>query len=127
MSIGLNFPFALSTGSLGYLEVTHDVVQAITANVRSLLLTNWGERVMHFDFGCNLREFLFEPRTQQIRARIADRVQSQLTRWMPFIKLTGLFVVFDGEDPDVSPNGFKLKLDMVYGNIEISLFQLFPV
>lgn len=125
MSIGISFPIALSTGSLGYLEVTSDVASAITSNVKALLLTNWGERLMHFDFGCNLREFVFEPRTQQLRSRIAERVKNQLTRWMPFLVLSELFIVFGEEDPSVPDLGFKIKLGLTYGNIPISLFQVF--
>lgn len=125
MSISFNFPFAASTGSLGYLEVTNDVVSAITANVRSLLLTNRGERVMHVDFGCNLREFLFEPKTKGLKARIAERIKNQLAKWMPFVTLTGLFVTFSDEDSAVPDNGFNIHLDLVYGNIPIGADQLF--
>ena len=125
MSIGLNFPFQLATGSLGYLEVTDDVASAIVANVRSLLLTNWGERVMHYDFGCNFREFLFEPRSKSLKARIADRIKGQVTKWMPFLTLTGIFITFSDEDPSVPENGFHIHLTLVYGNIPIEATQLF--
>lgn len=125
MSIGFNFPFSPSTGSLGYLEVTDDVVSAITANVRSLLLTNRGERVMHIDFGCNLREFLFEQRTKSLKVRIAERIKAQLAKWMPFLTLTGLYVTFPEEDPAVPENGFLIHLDLQYGNIPIGADQLF--
>lgn len=125
MPIGFNFPFQPSTGSLGYLEVTDDVVSAIIANVRSLLLTNRGERVMHIDFGCNLIEFLFESRTSGLRSRIAERVKNQLSKWMPFVTLTGLFVTFSEDDPAIPENGFHIHIDLVYGNIPIGADQLF--
>lgn len=126
MSLGVTFPFSLSTGSLGYLEPTGDVVSAITSNVKSLLLTNWGERVMHYDFGCNLVQFLFEPRTRALRATIADRIKSQLMRWMPFLTLAGLFIVFPEDDPAVQDPGIGIRLQLTYGNIPIELFQIFP-
>lgn len=119
MPISFNFPFAPSTGSLGYLEVTNDHISAIRANVRSLLLTNRGERVMHVDFGCNLREFLFEPKTKALRNRIAERVKSQLARWIPFVSLIGLYIIFSDEDPSVPENGFQIHMDMVYGNVPV--------
>lgn len=126
MPIGVSFPFQLSTGSLGYLEVTNDVVSAIKSNVASLLSTNWGERVMHFDFGCNFREFLFEQKNQSLRIRIADRVKSQLAKWMPFLNLVGISIYFSDSDPSVDENGFRIELQLVYGNIPINLFLLFP-
>lgn len=126
MPIGIAYPFSQATGSLGYLEVTSDIASAIESNVKSLLATNWGERVMHFDFGCNLIEFIFEPRTQPLRARIADRVKAQLGKWLPFLSLKGLFVVFPEEDSNIPPNGLGIKLQLTYGNIPISLFEMFP-
>ena len=125
MSISFNFPFAPATGSLGYLEVTNDVISAIQANVRSLLLTNWGERVMHVDFGCNLREFIFEPRTKALKGRIADRIKNQLAKWMPYLALTGVTITFADEDPQVPENGFNIHLDLQYGNIPVGADQLF--
>lgn len=126
MSFGISFPFALATGSLGYLEVTSDVASAIRSNLNSLLLTNWGERVMHFDFGCNMREFLFEPATEQLRNRIADRVRSQLSKWMPFLSLRELYVLYSNDDPSVPQNGFKVVMKTTYGNITVEAFQSFP-
>lgn len=105
--------------------MTDDIVSAITANVRSLLLTNRGERVMHIDFGCNLREFLFEQRSKGLKTRISERIKNQLSKWMPFLALTGLFVTFPDEDPAIPENGFHIHLDLVYGNIPIGADQLF--
>jgi len=126
MSISVSFPFALSTGSIGYLESSDSIVEAIKSNVRSLLVTNWGERVMHFDFGCNLREFLFEPMTSSLKVSIASRVQSQLAKWMPFLRLQGVFVAFSSEDPSVPDPGFRIRLEIVYGNVPINLVVNFP-
>lgn len=126
MSISISFPFALATGSVGYLESNENVVDAIRSNVRSMLLTNWGERPMHFDFGCNFREFLFEPQTTSLKVSIATRVQSQLAKWMPFLRLQGVFVVFSSEDPSVPDPGFRVRLEIVYGNVPVNLVVNFP-
>lgn len=127
MSFGVTFPLQQATGSLGYLEPTDNVVDAIRSNVRALLLTNWGERPMHPDLGCNLREFLFEPKTKALQARIAARVKAQLAQWMPFLSLAGLFVTFSEDDVSIPDPGFRIDLDIVYGNIPIDLFLLYPV
>lgn len=126
MSISLTFPFALATGSIGYFESTDHISDALRSNVQSLLLTNWGERVMHYDFGCNFREFLFQPKTSSLKAAIASRVQSQLAKWMPFLRLEGLFVILSGEDPAVPDPGFMVRLEIVYGNVPVNLLVMFP-
>lgn len=128
MAISFSFPFSPATGSLGYLESTNDIESAIRSNLRNLLVTNWGERVMHYDFGCNMREFLFEPATPELRGRIAERIRGQLAKWMPFLVLTELYVVFSGEPGSSTPeNGFDIKMRVVYGNVPVEVLQSFPV
>ena len=123
MSIGLNFPFSLSTGSLGYFEVTEDVLAAIAANVKALCSTNWGERPMHQQLGMNFREFLFEPMTPALRPRIADRIVSQLRMWMPFLVLDQLLVLFTGDDGTIPPEGFQIKMRLLFGNRVVVVTQ----
>jgi phage baseplate assembly protein W len=111
MAIGLTFPLAKSTGSVGFLEMTSDQLSAATNNLRSLLLTNWGERVCHFYFGCNLREFLFENfRNDEIRAKIAARILQQVETWLPFISVDNLNVADYSNDNSIPQNAFVISI-----------------
>lgn len=111
MSIGYQFPFQVSSGSVGYFQMTNSELQAVSSNLRVLLLTNRGERPMNFDFGCNLREFLFEQASRdELGQRIADRVIQQVTRWMPFVSLVRLNVLFTEDDSAVPENSMLLKI-----------------
>lgn len=126
MSIGISYPFALATGSVGYFETTETIADALRSDVRSLILTNWGERVMHTDFGCNLRQFLFEPKSASLKMAIRDRVVAQLSKWLPFITLVGMFVRFSEEDPSIPDPGIQIELQMTYGSVPINLLLTFP-
>ncbi len=110
MPIGLTLPFARTTGSVGYLEFTSDEFAAIHQNLRSLLVTNWGERVMHYKLGCNLIEFLFEPRVTELRDKIADRVISQLATYMSFVVVDELVILFSEDDGAVPENGIGVHI-----------------
>lgn len=110
MPYNFTLPFRLTTGSGGYFEVTNDVLSATASNIRSVLVTNWGERPMHYRFGCNLREFLFEPRTDVLRRRLADRVIQQMAEWMPFITISELNVLFTEDDASVRENQVGIRL-----------------
>ena len=93
MSIGFTVPFSVSTGSVGYFETTSDVFAATKYDIISLLITNWGERPMHSNMGCNFRGFLFEnDSSDELKTRVADRVASQLAMWLPFVSVKSLFV-----------------------------------
>jgi phage baseplate assembly protein W len=113
MPIGLTLPFARSTGSLGYLQATETELDAVKQNLTSLLVTNWGERVMNYYFGCNLIEFLFSSlRNSELKQRIADRILEQVAKWLPFVNVDSLNVIFPEDDDtgSVPPNGIMVML-----------------
>ncbi len=110
MPYNFTLPFSLSTGSGGYFEVTNDVLSATASNIRSVLVTNWGERPMHYRFGCNLKEFLFENRSDQLRRRIADRILKQINEWMPFIVISEMDILFSSDNASIGENAIGIYL-----------------
>jgi phage baseplate assembly protein W len=111
MTIGYTFPFLRSTGSIGYFQGTEDELDAVKQNLKSLIFTNWGERVMHFNFGCNLIEFLFENLSgNELKERISDRITSQTATWLPFVSINELFIIFHEDDPTVPVNAIRIKI-----------------
>lgn len=116
MAIGFLLPFVRASGSLGWLGATETELDAVAANLKSLLLTNWGERVGHYSFGCNLIEFLFENAgPAELKERIADRIISQTKRWLPFVQIDVLNVIFPDENPVLQENqmGIYIKFRLV--------------
>jgi phage baseplate assembly protein W len=97
MPIGFTVPFAQSTSSVGYFYATTTDAEAALADLKSLALTNWGERPMHYELGFNLREFLFEQITAETAQRVDDRVRSQMARWLPFLGLKSLDIKFPND------------------------------
>lgn len=114
MAIGFTLPFAQSSGSLGYFEMTNDELSAVKENIKSILVTNWGERVMRYNFGCNLIEFLFErDRSDELRQRIADRISSQITLWLPFVFMQELNVIFPEDSAAIPQNAIGIRIKFV--------------
>lgn len=109
MPYNFTLPFRLSTGS-GYFEVTEDILSAVASNIRSVLMTNWGERPMNYTFGCNLIEFLFEQRGDGLRRRIADRILSKIAEYVPYIDIVELNVLFSTDDVNVKENQMVIRL-----------------
>lgn len=111
MSIGLTIPVARATGSIGYFETTETEVAAVREDIRSLLWTNWGERVNHYAFGCNFVEFLFESsRDVELKERIANRIISQVSTWMPFVTIEQLLIAFPEEDRSIPENAIAIRI-----------------
>ncbi len=71
----------------------------IQQNLKNLVLTAPGERMMIPDFGVGLRNYLFENDTAQVRSNIRTRIAQQVGKYMPFIELVevNIFPSFNEE------------------------------
>jgi len=91
----------------------------IQQNLKNLLLTAPGERMMNPDFGVGLRHFLFEPRKHSITG-IRQRLESQVRKYMPFLR--NLKVLFDhGADQEFIDGSNILSVTIVYDVPDLNL------
>lgn len=68
---------------------------AVAQSLRSILLTEPGERVGRPTYGVGLRRFLFAPNNVQTRSTIRQRVSEAIERSEPRAKLDGVEVISD--------------------------------
>lgn len=90
-------PFAQTTSSLGYLAFSTKDTEATLYNMKSLVLTNWGERPGHYYLGCNIIEFLFAQVDEETKDKISQRIYSQVASWLPYVNIDKLDINFVGE------------------------------
>ena len=64
--------------------------EMVKQNVKMLLLTAPGERIMDPDFGIGLQTFLFENNTKHSQGSLESRIVSQIGTYMPFIEVVAL-------------------------------------
>ena len=103
----------------GHFSLFTEYKDEIRQNLKNLLLTAPGERMMNPDFGVGLRHFLFEPRQASIAA-IRQSIQGQISRYMPFLR--NLKVLFDHDaDEDYLENSNILSVTIVYDVPSINL------
>ena len=107
MPIGLTFPLVKNSGSLGYLAFSSTEKEAVSYNLKSLVLTNWGERPCHFYLGCNLQEFIFGQLSEDTIEQVQERIESQVAMWLPYISLKNVDVKF----PSEIPNGMRVIIE----------------
>jgi phage baseplate assembly protein W len=93
---GLRFPPLLPPG-FAWVSDAEAVEQAI----RSLLLTEPGERLRRPDYGVGLRRWLFANNTLELRTQIARAIEDSLTRDEPRIRLQAVEVNSDSSQPTV--------------------------
>lgn len=116
----INIKYPLSKGTAGPLATNEDTFEAILSDLRILILTNFGERPVHYDFGANLRPLIFEFRGSELRQAINDSVIAAISKWMPFVNVVNLTVNDETTDSTLGPNQIQLKLEFSVGNIDIT-------
>ena len=89
--------------------------QIINQNLKMLVLTAPGERMMDPDFGIGLRNFLFEQSAEVTYQRIADKIYEQVTRYMPFIEIENINFVSPEQDEALDKNfvGITLRYKII--------------
>lgn len=61
--------------------------QDIRQSILILLETEPGERVHRYDYGCGIRQFMFEPITQTTQTLLRDRIEKAVMLYEPRINL----------------------------------------
>ncbi|MCM8535063.1 MAG: GPW/gp25 family protein [Lentisphaeraceae bacterium] len=82
---GWSFPPTFERGSNSIKMVTQE--QDIQESLTLLLNTSLGERFLQPDYGCNLRDYLFESLTSSMECYIEDLVKRAIIKHEPRIKL----------------------------------------
>ena len=102
--IGIDLPFRKSDGIEGWFASTTTTIEAVKNNIRNLLSTHKGERYMQPNIGLNLRKFLFEQFTDELRLQIENDILDTLDFWLPFIQIKNLEVQMSSADDGIGKN-----------------------
>ena len=113
-NLGLNYPIGTNLGTkitgtnvnknktTNYFN-SNSGLELLKNNLRQLLLTEKGERVMLPDFGLGLRKFLFEPLDETLVRIIKDHILFGLTKYAKSVRVLNLNVYEDASNS----NGVK--------------------
>lgn len=81
-AIGVTLPLVFGENTFEQSFLTKDQVKS---NIKNLLLTKKGERILQPEFGSSLQELLFEPNVDDLEGRIEDVINEALEQWLPYI------------------------------------------
>jgi len=74
---------------------------SISQSVLNILRTNHGERPFNFDFGANLRSYLFENMSNITAANMATSINTALANYEPRIEVLNTNIQANADDNDV--------------------------
>jgi phage baseplate assembly protein W len=82
---GITLP--IKRGNTGYFEQAFTSFEQAKANLKNLLLTAKGERVMQPEFGTGLQSLLFEPMDDMFEDKLQDVITQTVSYWLPYINI----------------------------------------
>ena len=119
--LSIVLPLAISTRDGAY--ALHDKLSDVARqNLKMIILTSPGERVMAPGFGVGIRSYLFEPLNPSTNVLILSSVRSQVSKYLPYISLQDLQVLEFGDD-----NMINLRIKYSIPSIKVVDEFIFPI
>jgi len=111
---GVLFPLEITANNSGY-ELA-DVKESVRFNLKNIILTNPGERIMIPDFGVGIKAALFEFASFDLLDKIKQRITNQIRRYAPYITITQLLV------NTIDEQSINIKMSYIIDFIQITDF-----
>lgn len=93
--IGTGWSFPPSFDKLSGATAMSSGVEDISESLQILFSTTLGERIMHPDYGCNLRDYVFDPMNVAMESYIKKLVEDAIIYFEPRITLQDVTVNFN--------------------------------
>ena len=106
LGIGIN----KRSDSNGIFATNYTTLQQASDNLKNLILTKKGERMMQPEFGCDVWKVLFEQLTDGIEQSIENSIVNAVSIWLPYLNIDT--IIFDYDENDIDTN--KIALDIKF-------------
>ena len=90
VAIGITLP--IQKGNGGYFAQSYQTSEQVKSNIKNLILTRKGERLMHPNFGTDLYNTLFNQNTDDLESEIERSIDRAIQEWMPYISIDEILV-----------------------------------
>lgn len=112
MPEGLSPKLPLTLDASDGYRLTKTYKEMVKQNMKMLVLTCPGERMMDPLFGVGLRNFLFEQNHPRVHGNIEGRINVQVKKYMPFVEI--LNIEFGSIDDGESVRQNSLSISLTY-------------
>ena len=109
LGIGIN----RNSDSNGIFATNYTTLNQAKDNLKNLILTKKGERLMNPEFGCDVWNVLFEQLDgNSIENRIESTINDAVSIWLPYLNINE--IVFDYNENDIDNNriSFDIKFSL---------------
>jgi len=93
----------------GIFSVNYTTLTQAKDNLKNLILTRKGERILNPTFGCDIWKVLFEQLDNElIENKIETSILDAVTNWLPYLNIDE--IIFDYDDKDIDNNKINLEV-----------------
>jgi len=109
----------------GY-SLTKTYLEVVTQNLKNLVLTSPGERIMDPTFGVGLRNYLFRQNIGLVHQEIMLKIKQQVSKYMPFLEVEAV-IMSPYTDVDVLEDLNEIKLEIRYSIRPLNLTDILKI
>jgi phage baseplate assembly protein W len=96
-AIGITLPIQIGNTAFNQSYTTK---QQVSSNIKNLLLTKKGERLLQPNFGSGLQEILFDFNDDRLAVKIEEVITESITNWLPYVDIRQIDVAPSNENKD---------------------------
>ena len=111
----------LGRGETGFFQQAFVSFEQAKSNLKNLLLTKKGERIMQPNFGTGLQSLLFEQADDNLEQKIEQTITENVSYWLPYVTIKNIDIEMTDELKD--KNQVNVELEFTVGN-QIDLHEL---
>jgi phage baseplate assembly protein W len=100
----------LTQNPINGFENNQTVPSVVLQNLKMIVLTNPGERIMDPNFGVGIKQYLFEQNDSMTHNRIKARIINQVREYMPFVTIDEVSFSSEANNPNVMSNGLLVSI-----------------
>ena len=111
LGIGIN----KNSNKGGIFAVNYTTLTQAKDNLKNLILTRKGERLMQPEFGCDIYNLLFEQihSTDDFENRIESTIESAVKSWLPYINIDRINYIWNDNNIDDHIINLEIKFSLL--------------
>ena len=94
----------------GAFENLQDLISVTTQNLKMILLTAPGERIMDPDFGVGMRNYLFEQNNISTYTNIKSNINRQVAKYLPFVDIEEVNFNSEADTLEIQSNRLNVTI-----------------
>ena len=104
----------------GVFELSYTTQEQVISNLKNLLLTGKGERLMQPNFGTSIRQIIFENNTTELREMLFDAINEDIAFWLPYVKLNNVEIT-TSDDRHTLTVRLTFRIENIGANVVINV------